>query len=339
MKKILLIDCNWLFNTFYFVCKRELDGLQGLNWDAEKVTLVSNKVMTNILSIVASGEYDEFYTFFDLGGENFRNELFPPYKQHRSKEPKFAFKEEIQHLMIALETVGILPIGKIGWEADDLIGSWANWKINNENCECHILTKDKDLFQLINEQTSILFKTKESNGSNTLKKIDLTNFKEYFDVETPKQIIDFKAIGGDSSDGYHGPRGLGEVATSNLLAYFKNLENLLDYVNQNEFDYEVLKQNGITNQIWQKVVNNIDIIERNKILATIKTDFFDNLNQAKINEINTSTKPNDFFKELAAAINLEHQPFYQSNFFFSKMEENLKAMNHNNTTKKMKRGL
>lgn len=338
MKKILLIDCNWLFNTFYFVCKKELEALQGLNWDPEKVTSVSSKVLTNILSIVATEEYDEFYTFFDFGGDNFRNKLYPQYKQHRSKEPKFAFKEELEHLKIALETIGVLPIGKLGWEADDLIGSWVNWKINHESSECHILTKDKDLFQLINEHTSILFKTKQ-NGSNVLTNINLDNFQEFYDVETPKQIIDFKAISGDSSDGYRGPQGLGEIGTYKLLTYFKNLDNLFEYVKQDKFDYHVLEQNGITSRMWQKIINNIDILKRNETLATITTDFFDTLNPEKIKEINTSTKPNDLFKQINMASNLENQPFYQSNFFFSKLEENLRAMNFNNTIKKMKRGL
>lgn len=338
MKKILLIDCNWLFNTFYFSLKREVDSLQSINQPADDVTLISHKVITNILKIVQDNQYDEFYTFFDFGGKNFRSELYPEYKQNRNKEPKYAFKEELKHTADALSQLGILPIGCEGQEADDLMSSWAVWKTTHEDCEAHILTKDKDLFQMINDRIFILEKNKDLETKKISTSLfGVEEFKKKFGLERPEQIIDLKAIAGDPSDGYLGVSGVGDITATKLIKCFDNVENLITELKKPELDAELFKSNGFSAGLITKLQSQIEKIELNKKLATIQTNFFSSLNPKTIADVNSSLKPSHINNSIISSAKNQDVPFKQSSYFFSKLYDALKKQFE--ATKNRKQGL
>ncbi len=157
---------------------------------------------------------------FDVGRKTFRNELLKEYKANRKPTPD-NFKVQIPFIKEFLKCFGITVLEKEGYEADDVIGTVAK-RLSKEGVKVFIVTSDKDMRQLIDENISIVAISPKSGE----KKIyTLKTFKEEFGIE-PSAIPDLFGLAGDQIDNIPGVPGIGEKTALQLIARFGSLENL-----------------------------------------------------------------------------------------------------------------
>lgn len=245
MKKILLIDGNSLANRAFYALPFLTDP-QGR---------ASGAVFgfTNILcKIISEDKPDGIIVAFDHARKTFRNNLYAEYKGTRKETPP-ELRSQFPLIKALLKEMGILVIEEEGIEADDIIGTAAK-SIEGEKI---ILSGDRDLLQLISPDTEVWLTIK---GVTLLNKVNLSNLKLNFEISRPDQIIELKALMGDSSDNIPGVAGIGEKTAIKLLNEYDNIENL----------YENLP--NITGKLQEKLAAGKDMAFLSKTLATIKTD-------------------------------------------------------------------
>ena len=221
MKKVVLVDGNnLLFRSYY-------------------ATAYSGNLMKNSKGFPTNGLFgfvnmmnkiiheenpNYILVAFDIG-KTFRHEKYDDYKGGRDETPndlkiQFPVAKEI------LKAMGICYLEVQGYEADDIIGTYAKLIDDNKDYEGVIVSSDKDLLQLIsNHNTVKLLKTKDS--------IMMTPemFKENYGVE-PLRMTDLKGLMGDASDNIPGVKGIGEKTAIKLLTQYNNLENLYEHIDE-----------------------------------------------------------------------------------------------------------
>ena len=161
---------------------------------------------------------------FDIG-KTFRHEKYDDYKGGRSETPdelkmQFPVAKEI------LSAMGIKYLEVVGYEADDIIGTFARMVDEDSDYEGLIVSSDKDLLQLISKDVKVkLLKSKD------YIMMDEDTFKEMYGVE-PIRMTDLKGLMGDASDNIPGVKGIGEKTAIKLLSEYNNLDNLYDHIDE-----------------------------------------------------------------------------------------------------------
>lgn len=201
---------------------------------------------------------------FDVKGPTFRDEIFKQYKAKRVK-PDQEFYDQIPDVWEFVRTMEIPLLTKEGYEADDIIGTISK-KINGDlkDGEIIIVTGDQDTLQLVDQRTKVAMpsmgKVKETlyDESAVLGKFSLR----------PEQIIDYKALAGDSSDNIPGVRGIGEKTAISLLKEFNTVEGIYSHLEENA----QTSLAGFSKSVVEKLVCGESDAAMSKRLATIKTD-------------------------------------------------------------------
>lgn len=207
-----------------------------------------------------------------------RTEIYSEYKGNRESAPDDLI-EQMQDIDEILDGYNI-PIIKIpGYEADDSIGSVAN-KFSKE-MQVIILTGDKDLTQLVEENISVALMGKKSEDDPYRLIETASDVKEFIGVY-PEQIVDLFALMGDSSDSIPGVKGIGSKTGTKLIVEYGNLDNL----------YENIEE--IKGKLKDKLIANKEMAYISKKLATI----FKNL-EVDIELKETFDMKNRKFKQLA----------------------------------------
>jgi DNA polymerase-1 len=189
---------------------------------------------------------------FDVKGNSFRKKINSNYKSNRNHDKKDNLYKQNDDIKEILNKIGIKYVGIPDYEADDVIGTYVNLSKAQKN---YILSGDKDVFQLINDKTIIIY---PKNGIKDAKMIDKNVFEEDFGIKT-KQFIDFKCLLGDDSDNIGGLEGCGIKTATKLLTEYEDLSGIL-------INYKKLSE---------KIRKNIDLWEKNiedlKKIFTINT--------------------------------------------------------------------
>ncbi len=213
--KLLILDGNSVINRAYYGV-RPLTTRDGLYTHAIYGFL-------NILEKVEKEEQPEAVCVaFDLHGPTFRHEKYEGYKATRHAMP-----EELAQQMPVMKqvlTAMNIPIYECqGWEADDVIGTVG--KVCGANdWECVIVTGDRDSLQLIDEHVRVKLVISKP-GQTTATLFDVEKFREEYGFDPP-QMVDLKALMGDSSDNIPGVAGVGPKTATELLQKFGTLDNL-----------------------------------------------------------------------------------------------------------------
>lgn len=158
---------------------------------------------------------------WDLEGGTFRKEIFSQYKANRTEPPQ----ELIPQFSLAQQLVSsfdIPNVGVPGYEADDCIGTLI--ENINEEAKVTVVTGDKDLLQLINNNTEVALIDK---GIGNYRIYSSDRFFQEYDL-SPAQFSDVKALMGDSSDNYSGVRGIGEKTALKLIREYDSLDGVLN---------------------------------------------------------------------------------------------------------------
>ncbi|MDR1150327.1 MAG: hypothetical protein LBJ93_01690 [Clostridiales bacterium] len=218
-KKIILIDGNSIASRAFY-------GLPLLSNDNGEYTNAVYGFFNMIFKICDEELPTHLCVAFDLPSKNFRHDLDFKYKANRKPMPDY-LRPQFFLIKNLLELMGIVFFEFEGFEADDILGSLAE-KIKFEyknDAEILIFSGDRDLLQLINENTKVLL-PKTIAKKNILIRYDYKKVLDDFEIE-PENLIDLKAIMGDKSDNISGVLGLGEKNAIKIIKEFKTLENAI----------------------------------------------------------------------------------------------------------------
>ena len=249
--KLLILDGNSVINRAFFGV-RPLTTREGLYTHAIYGFL-------NILEKMEKEEQPEAVCVaFDLHGPTFRHLRYDGYKATRHAMP-----EELAMQMPVMKEVlraMNIPIYECqGWEADDIIGTVGKICSNN-GWECVVVTGDRDSLQLIDENIHIKLVISKP-GQTTATLYTEENFREEYGF-APKQMVDLKALMGDSSDNIPGVAGVGPKTATELLLKFGSLDGV----------YENLDDPSIRPKLREKLENGKESAYLSYELATIVSE-------------------------------------------------------------------
>ena len=251
MKKILLIDGNNLiFRAFYGTSFRD------------NIMQTSKGVYTNAVfslakifeKLIKQKEYDYLFVAFDSGKKTFRHEEYDDYKGGRDKTP-VELTSQFPLFKRFLDVLKIKYFETEGFEADDIIASVKTAAVSR-GYNVSILSADRDLLQLIDDSTRVLFPRK---GLSELEEYNNSNFFSKFGYY-PNQVIDYKGLAGDSSDNLPGVKGIGEKTAIKLLEEYKTLEGIISHIEE------------LPGKVKEKMLDGKETGIKCKHLATLITD-------------------------------------------------------------------
>ncbi len=171
---------------------------------------------TNMLiKLLREKNPDYLVVVFDAARENFRNKIYPAYKANRLETPPELIPQ-FSLIRKACEAFNVPYIEKEGYEADDLIATYAH----SQEGEVTIVSSDKDLMQLVGGSVRMLDPIKN-------RIIGVEEVKEKFGVP-PAQVMDVQALAGDPTDNIPGIPGIGIKTAAELIQTYGTLENLLE---------------------------------------------------------------------------------------------------------------
>jgi len=221
---LYLIDGHALAYRMYFALTA---GGSSQRWQTSKgePTAGIYGFARELLRILEQEKPEYLAVAFDTG-KTFRDEIFPEYKGTRAKMPD-DLRPQIERIREMVDAFNIPRLEMEGYEADDVLGSVA--KIAAEQgLGVKIITGDRDLLQLVNERTVVYLAGDDKNYITTEDVL-----KSKFAVR-PDQVVDYKALVGDTSDNIPGVPGIGEKTANNLLAKFDTLDNIYAHLDEVE---------------------------------------------------------------------------------------------------------
>ena len=249
-EKILLIDGHSILNRAFYGIP-DLTNSEGRHTGAVYGFL-------NILFRILDEEKPDYLTVaFDVHEPTFRHKIYSQYKGTRKPMPS-ELREQVPLIQELLTAMGIKIVSKGGYEADDLLGTLAR-KSEQKGMNVTILSGDRDLLQLATEKVMIRL-PKTSKGKTTIEDFHGKQVLEKYQV-TPPQIIDLKALMGDSADNIPGIPGVGEKTATKLIVQYGSIENAHDHL-------EEIKPN----KAKESLRDHYDLAQLSKTLATINTD-------------------------------------------------------------------
>lgn len=219
--KLLILDGNSIVNRAFY----------GVKLLSTKDGLFTNAIygfMTMLQKLKDESQPDAVAIAFDLKAPTFRHKMYAGYKaQRKGMPPELA--QQMPTLKELLTDLGYPLIECEGFEADDILGTLAKACEDTGN-ECLIATGDRDSLQLVAPHVSVrLAATKFGQPQVTL--YDEARVKEEYGV-TPPQMIDIKAIQGDSSDNIPGVAGIGPKGAGELVQKYGSLSYIYDHLNE-----------------------------------------------------------------------------------------------------------
>ena len=249
-EKIVLIDGHSILNrAFYGV--PDLTNSEGLHTNAVYGFL-------NILFKILSEENPQYLAVaFDLKAPTFRHKMYQDYKGTRKPMPE-QLHEQVPVMKEVLRAMGVPLLMLEGYEADDLLGTVAK-RMEKKGLEVSVVSGDRDLLQLATEHIQIRI-PKTKRGGTEIEDYHAKEVQEKYQV-TPLQIIELKALMGDSADNIPGLPGVGEKTATRLIVEYGTVENAYAHVDE-------IKPAKAKNAFLE----HYDMAVLSKKLATIDTD-------------------------------------------------------------------
>ena len=216
--KLLVVDGNSILNRAFY-------GIRPLTTKDGMFTNAIYGFLTMLEKIKADTTPDRVAIAFDLKAKTFRHNAYALYKANRKGMPE-ELHMQLQPLKDLLAALGYKIVTCEGYEADDILGTLAKACENNSH-ECVIATGDRDSLQLVSDKVSVRL-AKNLNG--TMIYTPQTVLEEY--GVTPHELIEIKAIQGDSSDNIPGVAGIGPKGATELIQKFKTVEYIYEHIDE-----------------------------------------------------------------------------------------------------------
>ncbi|NLC48378.1 MAG: DNA polymerase I, partial [Tenericutes bacterium] len=223
----------------------------------------------NMLNKITKEENPEYIMVAFDKGKNFRQDLYENYKDGRIETPE-DLKKQFPYAKEICSLLGIKYIEYDNYEADDIIGTFAQMAYDDDKYDATIISSDKDLLQLISDDVNVkLLKQKD------YILMDENTFYETYHIK-PIRMIDLKALMGDPSDNIPGVKGIGEKTALSLLQKYETLDNVYNNIDE------------IQGKLKEKLINDKDNAYFSYKLATIykNIDFDYTFDSIKYKDIN-----------------------------------------------------
>lgn len=241
--KILAIDGNSIMNRAFY-------GIKALSTSKGEYTNALTGFMNIYLKELEAVQPDCAAVAFDLKAPTFRHKADAAYKANRKGMPH-ELALQMPLIKEILADLGVKTLECEGFEADDILGTLS--EIFGDGDECVILTGDRDSLQLVSESCTVRLATNRETVVYTPDK-----FREDYGLE-PIQLIELKALMGDSSDNISGVKGIGEKTAAALIKEQGSVEQL----------YENLDSMKLTPSVRKKLESGHEDAVRSRFLATI----------------------------------------------------------------------
>lgn len=218
-KTLLLLDgFAMIFRVFY--SRQPMVSSSGIT------TTVVQGFLSILFKLIKEVNPSHIILALDSKGPTFRHELYPEYKAGREPAPP-ELTEQIPTLEKVIEAFNIPTYFVEKYEADDIIGT-ISLNAYSEGFNTVIVSGDKDLFQLINDKTSIWYSSPNRFSSDRLVDQDTYLDEKGFEGIKPNNVPDLKGLAGDSSDNIKGIPGIGQKVANALLNKYENLEKIYE---------------------------------------------------------------------------------------------------------------
>ncbi|MFW5868740.1 MAG: DNA polymerase, partial [Armatimonadota bacterium] len=269
---VLLVDGHSLFH-------RAFHALPPLSTSDGQPTGALLGFLQMMMQLLEQEAPDYAAVAMDLPGPTFRDEIYEEYKSHRPPTDD-ALRAQVPLLSDLIEALGMTALSLEGYEADDVIGTMAR-RASEQGHKVVIVTGDRDMLQLVDDNVEVVATLR---GIRDTRRYDEETVREDYDLE-PKQLIDLKALAGDSSDNIPGVAGIGAKSAQTLLEQFGSIEAALEGIDQIE-----------STRIRNRLAEEPEAARLSKELATIITDA---PVEAEFDEIAWGGLPVERLRELA----------------------------------------
>jgi DNA polymerase-1 len=268
---LLLIDGHSLaFRSFYAFSK---GGDGGLSTKAGVPTSVTYGFLKALLDNCKGLKPNGLVVAFDTAEPTFRHEADAAYKAHRDEAPEHFFADLANLQQILADNLDIPLAMAPGFEADDVLGTLAN-RAANAGWRVRILSGDRDLFQLVDDERDIAVLymgggpyAKNSGPSEIRREGVIAKLGV-----TPEEVVDLKALTGDSSDNIPGVKGVGPKTAINLLKEFEHVDGIYTALDQLAAAGTKANQGSLKGALIEKLRADRDNAYRSRMLAEILID-------------------------------------------------------------------
>ena len=221
--KLLVIDGNSILNRAFY-------GIKLLTTKDGQYTNAIYGFMMTLHKLLDESQPEGVAVAFDLRAPTFRHKAYEGYKANRKGMPP-ELASQLEPLKELLGLMGFTIVTCEGFEADDILGTLAK-SCTDRDCECMIATGDRDSLQLVSPSVTVrIAATKFGKPEVTL--YDEAKIMEVYGV-TPPQLIDIKAIQGDTSDCIPGVPGIGQKGAAQLVQTFGSLDNIYNNLDSDQ---------------------------------------------------------------------------------------------------------
>ncbi len=217
-KRLVVVDAGSVYHPAYHV----MTGFSTRDGFPTGAVYGFTRTVLRLLS-----EYPSDYVAitFDTAAPTHRHDMYEGYKADRPSLPD-DLRVQIPVIEEVVDALGWPRFAKDGFEADDIMAD-LSFKACDEELETVILTGDKDIMQLVNDNVFVVKNSRKSTPGAGFEKYDRDKVKEYLGVY-PNQVADFLALVGDASDQIPGVPSIGKKTAQKLLERFDSLRNLLE---------------------------------------------------------------------------------------------------------------
>ena len=283
MDKLVLIDGNSIMNRAFY-------GIMGSKMLTTKDGKYTNAIygfLAILFNIMEDIKPQYLAVAFDLKGRLKRKELYDGYKANRHGMPD-ELAEQMPVIKEVLKAMNIDIIEKEGYEGDDILGTLAKYG-EKQGLEVTILSGDRDTFQLASDNITIRI-PRTKGGKTETENYNRAKVIEEYGLE-PRQLIEVKALQGDTSDNIPGVPGIGPKTAISLIKKYNSVKELYEKIEKGEDDLKGKQR--------ENIVSNKEMAELSRTLGEIDINvpIEDTLENLKIEEWNNQ-KVLELFEEL-----------------------------------------
>lgn len=225
--KLLVVDGNSIVNRAFY-------GIKALSNKKGVFTNAITGFLNILLKLEKSFTPDCTAVAFDLKTPTFRHKLYSEYKGTRKPMPE-ELAMQMPYVKEILKAMGIAIVQCEGWEADDILGTLSHAAEESGNTAV-IATGDRDSFQLVTDKVYVNLAGNKEDVLYTPLEV-----REKYGVD-PIQMIEVKALMGDSSDNIPGVKGIGEKTALDLIQKYSTVSNIYDRLDELELTPSVKKK-------------------------------------------------------------------------------------------------
>lgn len=252
--KLLVIDGNSILNRAFY-------GIKLLTTKDGRFTNGIYGFLNILLKLQEQCEPNAVAVAFDVKAPTFRHNMYDGYKAGRKGMPD-ELKEQMPVLKEMLKALGYRTVEKEGWEADDILGTLAHQCTGDD--KCFLATGDRDSLQLITDNVHVLLAATKM-GKAVTTECDPEYIRFEYGVE-PLQMIEIKALMGDSSDNIPGVAGIGAKTASSLIQEYGSVQHIYEMLDNGD------ESLNIKPGVRTKLINDRENAFLSHTLGTIRTD-------------------------------------------------------------------